>query len=282
MALVSRARIESRTNPRVKALVRLHTRRARERDGRALVEGAREVERALAAGVRIETAYLAPALLGPAGRQAESALERADVDIVDLSDDAFAKLSRRQNPDGVAAVIQPPRRALDDLDLTDPPLLLVAVSTEKPGNLGSLVRSADAAGVDAVLAVGGAGTDPWNPSAIRASMGSVFALPVVACDDAEARAWLARKGVRLVAAAPAAERELWEEDLTGPVAIALGPEHEGLSPAWTEAAEARVRVPMRGAADSLNVGVTGALLLYEAVRQRRGPADTAVRATASR
>jgi len=282
MAFVSRVRIESRTNPRVKALVRLHARREREREHRAFVEGAREVERALAAGVRLEAAYLAPALLGAAGRRTEDALERADIDVVELSEGAFAKISRRQHPDGVAAVIRPPRRTLDDLELPRPPLLLVAVATEKPGNLGGLVRSADAAGVDAVLAVGGAGTDPWNPGVIRASMGSVFALPVVACDDAEASAWLARRGVRRIAATPAAERDLWEEDLTGPVAIVLGPEHEGLSSAWTEAADARVRVPMRGAADSLNVSVTGALVLYEAVRQRRGAADAARRVATSR
>lgn len=282
MAFVSRARIESRTNPRVKALVRLHARREREREERALVEGAREVERALAANVRFVAAYLAPGLLGDAGRRAEDALERADVDVVELSEGAFAKVSRRQHPDGVAAVIRPPRRTLDDLELPRPPLLLVAVATEKPGNLGGLVRSADAAGVDAVLAVGGAGTDPWNPGVIRASMGSVFALPVVACNETEARAWLARRGVRRVAATPAAERELWEEDLTGPVAIVLGPEHEGLSSAWTETAGAMVRVPMHGAADSLNVSVTGALLLYEAVRQRRGPATPVRRAAASR
>jgi TrmH family RNA methyltransferase len=275
MALVSRARIDSRTNPRVKALVRLHARREREREDRALVEGAREVERALAAGVPIEAAYLAPALLGAAGRRTAAALERAGVDVVELSEGAFAKVARRQHPDGLVAVVRPPRRTLEDLDLPRTPLLLVAVATEKPGNLGGLVRSADAAGVDAVLAVGGAGTDLWNPGVIRASMGSVFAVPVVACDDADARAWLARRGVRRIAATPAAERDLWEEDLTGPVALVLGPEHEGLSPAWTETAEARVRVPMHGAADSLNVSVTGALLLYEAVRQRRASPDAA-------
>jgi TrmH family RNA methyltransferase len=277
MAAVARERIDSPRNPRVKALVRLHARREREREDRTLVEGAREVGRALTAGVEVEAAYLAPSRLAEAGRRVAGALEDAGVPVVELAEAAFAKLSRRQHPDGVAAVIRPPRRTLTELVLPPSPLLLVAVATEKPGNLGGLVRSADAAGADAVLAVGGAGTDPWNPGVIRASMGSVFALPVLPCEGEAALAWLTARGLRLVATAPAAARDLWDEDLTGPIALALGPERAGLPAAWLEAAQARVRVPMRGAADSLNVSVTGALLLFEAVRQRGGRAGRAER-----
>jgi TrmH family RNA methyltransferase len=271
MALVAPERIDSPKNPRVKALVRLQERRERERAGRALVEGARETRRVLEAGVVIETAYLAPSLLRGEGRDLAEALRSAGVPCVELAEAAFARASRRQGPDGVLAVIRPPLRALHALQLPEAPLLLVLVGTEKPGNLGGLLRSADAAGADAVLAVDGGGTDPWNPGVIRASMGSVFALPLVACDAEEARAWLAARSVRTVATSPAAELDVWDADLTGGVAIVLGPEHAGLDAAWLETAATRVRVPMGGAADSLNVGVTGALLLFEALRQRRGP-----------
>lgn len=272
MTFVTPERIDSPKNPRVKALVRLHERRQRERSGRAVVEGARETRRALEAGVRVETAYLAPSLLRGEGRDLAAALRSAGVPCLELAEAAFARASRRQGPDGVLAVIRPPRRSLDALRLSEAPLLLVSVGTEKPGNLGGLVRSADAAGADAVLAVDGAGADPWNPGVIRASMGSVFALPLVACDAVEARTWLAARSLRTVATSPAAEVDVWDADLTGGVAIVLGPEHAGLDAAWLEAATTRVRVPMRGAADSLNVGVAGALLLFEALRQRRGPA----------
>ncbi len=269
MTTVSAHRIESPKNPRVKELVRLHERRTRERSGRTLVEGARETRRALEAGIELETVYLVPQLLSDEGRALSDALAAAAVPRIELSESAFARASRRQGPDGVLGVARPPRRELDAVRLPEAALLLVAVGIEKPGNLGGLVRSADAAGVDAVLAVDGAGTDPWNPSVIRASMGSVFALPVLACDERQARAWLQRRGMRTVATSPAGEMDLWDAELTGPVAVVLGPEHAGLSPRWLETASARVRVPMRGASDSLNVGVTGALLLFEAVRQRR-------------
>lgn len=269
MTDVATERIESPKNPRIKALARLHGRRDREREGRTLVEGTRETNRALQAGVAIETVFLAPALLTPEGFELRRVLAAADVAIVEVTNEAFERIGRRQGPDGVVALIRPPERTLAMLDLPVDPLLLVAVDTEKPGNLGALIRSADAAGADALLCVGDAGTDPWNPGVIRASMGSVFTVPVVAVTDDVARSWLRARDVRIVATAPGAEIDVWDADLTGPVAIVVGPEHHGLDVGWTDAAAARVRVPMHGTADSLNVSVTGALLLFEALRQRR-------------
>ena len=151
---------------------------------------------------------------------------------------------------------------------------------EKPGNLGALLRTADAVGVDAVFATG-SGTDLFNPNVVRASMGSLFARPVLALDTDELLAWLTRRGVRVVATSPHAARVFWDAPLVGAsddaadgaadrgTAIVLGPEHEGLEPRWLDAAALRVRVPMAGLADSLNVATTGALLLYEVLRQRR-------------
>jgi TrmH family RNA methyltransferase len=269
MATVARPRIDSPKNPRVKELLRLHERRTRAREGRTLVEGTRETERTAEAGVRIETLLVAPELVRPDGRALAQRLERAGVAVVELSEPAFARLSRRQGPDGILAVAHPPRPTLDQLVLPAGALVLVAVGTEKPGNLGALARSADAASADALIAVEGGGTDPWNPAAIRASMGAVFSVPTVAAPEAEVRAWLKDRGLRLVAATPDADDEIWDADLTGPVALLLGPEHEGLDATWRDLADVRVRVPMGGRADSLNVAVTGALLLFEAMRQRR-------------
>jgi len=249
--------------------MRLHDRRERERAGRTLVEGARETARALDAGIELETVLLAPTLLRTEGSELQRRLAVANVSLLELSEAAFARLSRRQGPDGVIAIARTPRRLLGELELSPDALLLVAVGTQKPGNLGALLRSADAAGVQAVILDAEAGTDPWNPSVVRTSMGSVFSLTPVVADGEEIRTWLAQHGVRLVASSPAAEPELWEVDLTGALAIVVGPEHEGLDAAWLDRADSCVRIPMAGAADSLNVAVSGALLLFEAVRQRR-------------
>jgi TrmH family RNA methyltransferase len=274
MAVVARPRVDSPKNPRVKAWVRLHDRRDREREGRTLIEGTRETERAAEAGVTIETLLIAPEWLRPEGHALAARLERGGVPVIELAGPAFARLGRRQGPDGIVAVARPPRPALDDLDLPTDALVLVAIGTEKPGNLGALARSADAAAADALIAVEDQGTDPWNPAAIRASMGAVFSVPTVAAPAAEVRAWLDRRALRRVAATPDADVDIWDADLTGPVALLLGPEHAGLDDDWRRFADVRARVPMGGRADSLNVAVTGALLLFEALRQRRAAATS--------
>jgi TrmH family RNA methyltransferase len=266
---VPTADVESPKNPRIKALVRLRERRERARTGRTLVEGAREVRRAVEAGLHVDAVYVSEPLLGEAGRAVLADL--ATPTPTTVAPDAFARLSLRQHPDGVAAVVEVPRRALADVALPPNALVVVAVGAEKPGNLGALVRSADAAGADAVLAVGGEGTDPWNPHVVRASMGSVFAVPTLPCDEGDAHAWLTACGLRRVATTPHARDVYWDADLRGPTALLLGAEHAGLPAAWLAAADAEVRVPMTGAADSLNLSVTGALLLFEAARQRRTP-----------
>lgn len=270
MAAVPRLRIESAKNERIKAALRLHERRERERRGRTLIEGVRETSRAADAGVPFDLVFLAPTVAGPAATALAADLEATGVPVLELAEAPFARLSRRQRPDGVVAVAAPPRHTLADLTLPADALLLIAVGTEKPGNLGALARSADAASATALLAVGGAGTDPWNPAAIRASMGSVFSVPTLTVARDEALTWLRERNVAVVATSPAATDDIWDADLTGPVALVLGPEHEGLGQSWLDAADRQVRVPMRGAADSLNVSVTGALLLFEAMRQRRG------------
>ncbi len=267
-------RIDSARNPLVKEVAALKARRERDRTGRTLVEGLREAERAAEAGLPLVWLLLAPDLWPAGHREAAEALQEAasarGADVIELSPDAFRRLSLRQHPDGVALVALEPARGLEQLSLPPDPLVLVLDGIEKPGNVGALLRTADAAGVDGVL-VTGQGTDLRNPNVIRASMGSVFALPVVGAASTEALAWLRAADLRVIASTPHADRAHWDADYRGGVAIVLGSEHAGLGATWLDAAEQQVRIPMRSrAADSLNVGVAGSVLLFEAMRQRRG------------
>jgi TrmH family RNA methyltransferase len=240
--------ITSVDNPRVKEVIRLRNSRARRVAGLFVAEGPREVGRARAAGLAIVATYYAPALID--WDDAEQVDERV-----------LRKMSYRDDPEGVIAVVEIPERALP----SDSTLLLVAVGIEKPGNLGAMARTADVAGADALL-VGDAECDPWNPNAIRASTGSVFSLPIVSvsADD------VATLPHAKVAAVLGAEQAFTTPDYTGPTAFLVGAEDSGLDDAWREIADTRVAIPMRegAAADSLNASTAAAVLLYEAVRQR--------------
>jgi RNA methyltransferase, TrmH family len=261
---VTRLRLESPQNPRVKALAKLKERRAREREGRFLIEGARELRRALEGGVPLLEVYICPELLNAEGKEV---LEHIHLEPVELSEAAFKRVSLRENPDGLLATAEVQERGLAALDLPDDALVLVLDGLEKPGNLGALLRTADGVGAAAVF-VTGSGADLYNPNVIRASMGSLFTLPVLRLESKRLIAWLNEQGYRIIAASPGAKTRYWQEDYRGPTAIILGAEHAGLSPLWQEAARAQVSIPMRGLADSLNVATAGVLLLYEALRQR--------------
>ncbi|HLV12680.1 MAG TPA: RNA methyltransferase [Trueperaceae bacterium] len=264
-----RRRVDSPRNPLVAETFRLRDHRHRARTGLFLVEGAREVERALAAGVPPRTLLLAPDLAPR--RVAEplaAAAAAAGAEVVELSASAFARLSLRQGPDGVALVARAPDRRLEAAGELAGGLVLVLDGLEKPGNVGALLRTADAVGAAAVILTG-AGTDVENPNVIRASQGSVFAVPVHVSSAAAAVDRLRSEGFRLVAASPRAGRAHWEADLTGAVALLLGAEDRGLPAELEAAADELITVPMRSrAADSLNVSVAGAVVLYEALRQR--------------
>lgn len=272
-AYVTVKRIDSPANPLVKELASLQGRRQREATGTFLVEGLREATRAMAAGQQVIRALHCPSLSSERAGSAEllSAVTAQGGELVELSPVAFAKLSQRQNPDGIALHVHIPPRAeapLGGVTLGDDALVLVLDGIEKPGNLGALLRTADAVGVDLVI-VCGSGTDLFNPNVIRASQGSVFAVRTVAVDDAEALAFLADRDVRLVATTPASTTPHWAADLTGRVAVLVGAESTGLREEWLQAAGELVQVPMHAAAaDSLNASVAGAVVLYEALRQR--------------
>ena len=239
--------ITSVDNQRVKDVTRLRNSRERRRSGRFVAEGPREVERARAAGLTIVATYFAPSLID---------WDEGD----EVSERVLAKMAYRAEPEGVLAVVEAPSRELPRTGT----LYLVAVGIEKPGNLGAMARTADAAGADALL-VAEAQADVWNPNAIRASTGAVFTLPVVEATLDDVRALDAR----LVAATVDAPLRYTEADLAQPTALAVGAEDTGLAESWRAAAELAVSIPTRGrAADSLNAAAAAAVLLFEAVRQR--------------
>ena len=261
--------ITSRSNPRLRAAARLRDRGARTETGLTLVDGAREVNRAFEAGVAFEALFVCPELTtSPESQAALEAARVMRVEIVECSKEAFGVVAFGDRAEGVVAIIRTSRLALDDLELPDEPLVVVTEGVEKPGNLGAILRSADGVGADALIAVGG--TDLDNPNVIRASLGTVFAMPVVAAGAEETAAWLQSHGIRAVAAVVGAPLPYSEADLQGPLAIVLGSEAEGLSAAWRGSNVEAVSLPMLGVADSLNVSAAAAVLLYEARRQRGG------------
>jgi RNA methyltransferase, TrmH family len=263
-------KITSLQNPRIKQLVRLRERRERDDAGLFLIEGYREVRRALEKQVRLNELYYAPDwFLGGNEPALLEEARAAGAKLFELTKDAFAKCSYRDRPDGLLAVAPQWRRGLGDLALGSQPFLLVVESIEKPGNLGTILRSADAAGVDAVI-VCDAVTDLFNPNVVRSSTGVLFSVPVVVEDSKAVLAWLRDKGIRVVATTPDTPNLYTQTDLRGPLAIVMGSEQYGLSEFWLKESNALVRIPMAGQADSLNVAMATIITLFEAVRQRAG------------
>ncbi|MEO9151582.1 MAG: RNA methyltransferase [Lapillicoccus sp.] len=269
--------ITSPANPRLKALLALRRRRTREETRSTLVEGYEELALAVAAGVTPTTAYVCPELFSPSGqagaqdigRQADllAALRLSGAEVVRLSRAAFEKVAYRDGPDGLIAVLPAVGRPVQELPVGRRDLVLLAQGIEKPGNLGAMLRTADAAGVDSVVAADPA-TDWGNPNVVRASKGTVFALPVGQGTTQEALDWLQGNGIRLIVTTPATDVDYTDADYRGRVAIAVGAEKHGADDLLLAAADQRVRIPMAGRVNSLNVSVAAAVVLFEAVRQR--------------
>ncbi len=273
---VTEPAITSLQNPRVKEAVRLRDRRHRELDGRTLVDGARELLRAIDAGLALDEVFVCPALCeSPDCRQLLGRLGRTGARVLEVSAPVLQKLAYGERTEGVVGIARVRARRLQDLDLPADPLVAVLEGVEKPGNLGAVLRSADGAGVSALVAAE-ARTDLYNPNVIRASLGTVFTVPTAAASTPEAIAWLQVRALRIITARVDAPVVYSEVDLTGPVAIVLGSEAEGLTAAWSIPDVIAVRVPMLGAADSLNVSATAAVLFYEARRQRDARARAAL------
>ena len=275
-------KITSLQNPRLKQLVKLRDRRPRDEAGLFLIEGYRELRRALAAGVKPRELYCSPGwFLGENEPALIDGAQQTGAQVFELSKEAFAKVSYRDRPDGLLAVAPQWHRTLADLNIAGfteagsgsatpaakLPLLLVVEAIEKPGNLGTILRSADAAGVEAVIVCDPV-TDIFNPNVVRSSTGVLFSMPVVAAGNAEVRTWLRAHGIRTVATTPAAPALYTASDLRGPLAIIMGSEQYGLSEFWLKESDLLVRIPMAGQADSLNVAMAAIITLFEAVRQR--------------
>lgn len=225
-----------------------------------LVEGYDELTLALSAGLKPQSILTAPELVS-------RSIDISPADAVTVTQSVFEKISYRDNPDGWLGIFPIPKSSLEDLKLSESPLVIVAESVEKPGNLGAILRTADAAHVDALL-VCDPRVDLWNPNVIRASRGAVFTVPTVEIDSSSALAWLRSRGMRVLAATPSAEVLYTQVDLKEPIAIAVGTEDEGLTDFWMQNADIKVLIPMMGKVNSLNVSIATALITYEVVRQR--------------
>jgi TrmH family RNA methyltransferase len=260
--------ISSLQNSRVKEAVALRERRAREKSGLMLVEGYHELALAVRAEMVPTVVFYCPERLRAEEMEFLVELRTARIPLLEVTLAVLGKLSYRENPDAWLAIAPIPKRHLSELQLPERALVVVAESIEKPGNLGAILRSADAAGADALILCDRA-TDLYNPNVVRASKGTIFRVPVVEASSAETLDFLRQRGFYIVAATPAGTVEYWDADLQRSVAIAVGTEKEGLSALWMEGADARVTVPMCGAVNSLNVAQALTLLLFEARRQRR-------------
>ncbi len=261
--------IASLQNPRVKAVVGLRQRSDRDERGEMIIEGYRELKRAIENRHFPKTLFHCPALFMGTNEPAliESA-RQTGAEIVECTAPVFEKMSYRDRPEGLLAVAPQVRRSLDDLNLPDRPLIVVAEAIEKPGNLGTILRTADAAGVHAVIVCDRC-TDINNPNVVRASIGTLFSLPVAEASSEATIAWLRERHIQILAATPHTDFEYYDVDLKGGTAIVVGTEQYGLSDRWMSQADLKVRIPMLGQADSLNVAAATTILLYEAVRQRR-------------
>lgn len=261
--------ITSTQNPRVKELVKLDKRSYRDEQNIVVVEGFREVRRALDNGREpIAHFYCTELFQGENDLPLVERSEELGAEMFECSKEVFEKFAYRDRPEGHVVLFPQAHPKLDDLKLPPNPLLIVAEAIEKPGNLGSLLRSADAAGVHAVIVCDRC-TDIHNSNCVRSSIGTLFSLPVVEATTEEALTWLRARGIKILAATPHTEHEYTDVDMKNGVAIVVGTEKFGLSDRWMKESDLKVRIPMLGQIDSLNVSCATTILLYEAVRQRR-------------
>ena len=264
--------ITSPRNEKIRAAVKLRRRKHRGRRGRTLVDGARELIRAVGSGIRVEEIYFCPSLCSTTeSRRLLAQLDELEMSIYEVTEAVFEKLSYGERTEGFVGVAIPPEVELDDLVLPENPLVAVVEGIEKPGNLGAILRSADGAGISAVI-LADQKTDLFNPNVIRASLGTVFTMPVCAAPSKEVFNWLKVQGFQIIGAVVDAVACYTIMDYKIPTALVLGTEATGISSVWKDVNA--VRIPMQGVADSLNVAASAAVLFYESQRQRLSKQQT--------
>lgn len=259
-------KITSLQNPRIKNIVKLSKSKERKEQNLFLIEGARELSLALTADYEINSVYICPELFGKTdypdvlGSISKNRL-------FEVSESVFEKIAYRENSDGLLTLAKPKNHTLESLNLSETPFIIVLEAVEKPGNLGAILRTADAAQADAVIICDPA-TDLYNPNAIRSSIGCLFTVQTAVCSSQEALEFLSEKGIKSYAAELQASQWYQDTDFTNPSAIVMGTEADGLTRFWLENADERIKIPMRGKIDSLNVSVSTAVITFEAMRQR--------------
>lgn len=255
--------ISSTQNPQIKHLLLLQQKSSQRRaEGLFVVEGRREVEHCLAAGYQLRMAFVCEEIA-----ETPFSLPMA-VEIVPVARNVYERIAYRGGTEGIVAVVEARNTRLADLKLSSSPLIVVLESVEKPGNLGAVLRSADAAGADVVIVCDPL-TDLYNPNLIRSAVGALFTVPCVACSTEECIAFFKEKGIKILTAQLQDSSLYYDTPMTGPTAIVMGTEATGLTDLWRKEADAHIRIPMLGHLDSLNVSVSAAILLFEAVRQRQ-------------
>jgi TrmH family RNA methyltransferase len=264
--------ITSVQNPKVKKVCALLQKSSeRRQSGLFVVEGRRETGHCLDAGYQFEAVFVCPSILGDAvgADDIGCVLRAASGRVCEVTPEVYAKMAYRESTEGIIAVVKVRQLRLEDLRLADNALLIVVERVEKPGNLGAILRSADAAAADAVIVCDPL-TDLFNPNLIRSSIGAVFSVPTVACSSEACIDFLKARGIRILTAQLQDSRLYYDTDMQHATAIVMGTESTGLTSQWRKAADAHIRIPMLGQLDSLNVSVSAAILLFEAVRQRNG------------
>jgi TrmH family RNA methyltransferase len=260
-------RITSLQNPRIKNILHLSKANERRKQDLIVIEGFREIMMALQSGLEIRELYVAPEVNTNPDTQGLIAALPQDCSLFEISKPVFEKVAYRDNSDGLIALAKPKSLGLQDLKLSDNPLVIVMESPEKPGNIGAILRSADAAALDAVI-ICDPKTDLYNSNVIRASLGCIFSCQIASCTSLEAIEYLRDRGIRTFAAALTAQKYYYEADFTGPAAIVMGSEADGLTQLWMDHADMQIKIPMGGRVDSLNLSTSAAVLIFDAKRQR--------------
>ena len=262
-------KLTSAQNPKIKFLAKLINRRARDKSGKTLLEGYRLISRALEADFPMEECYFCPDFfLGKNEYDLLEKLQENGTTVYEITEPLFKKIAYRDRPEGLLALSPIQQHPLSEMPVIENGLYLVVEAIEKPGNLGSILRSADAAGADGLIICNKC-TDIYNPNVLRASTGAIFYVPVAECTSEEAHAWLKKNNIRTLAATPHTDISYDDIDMSQGTAIVTGTEQYGLSEFWLKNADTDILIPMCGKIDSLNVAIATSILLFEASRQRR-------------